>query len=70
MVTFFPVRFSHAPEGLNLQEMEWDRLIRQIRDNPDPKVRQAASSEAMKRVWDGPGQPESRIPARMFLPEE
>lgn len=79
MVTLFPVRFSALPlfnhgeampESLNLKEMEWDRLLFQIKNHPDPKVRQNAVREATQRVWDGPGQPEERIPARMFLPEE
>lgn len=78
-MTLFPLRFSRLPlshpgeampESLNLQELDWNRLLYQIRHHPDPKVRQEAVREATQRVWDGPGQPEERIPARMFLPEE
>ena len=78
MLTLFPVRFSlipHSdhgesmPEPLNLAEMSWSDLLRQIRDNPDPKVRQSASFEAMKRVWDRPNQPAERIDPKVFEPD-
>lgn len=71
----FAVRFSALPlfdhgeampDSLKLDEMDWTTLLRQIRLHPDPKVRQAASSEAMKRVWDGPNQPPERIDPKVF----
>ncbi len=79
LTPLFAVRFSRIPhsdhgesmpEPLNLKELVWDRLLYQIRNHPDPKVRADAAKEACQRVWDGPNQPEERIPARMFWPEE
>lgn len=77
-MTLFAVRFSTLPhsnhgeamsDSLNLQELDWSALLRQIQIHPDPKVRADAAREAMARVWDGPNQPLERIDPRVFEPE-
>ncbi len=70
----FAVRFSTVPhddhgESLNLEAMSWDDLLKQVRHNPDPKIRRDAAKQAMARVWDGPNQPAERINPRVFEPD-
>lgn len=74
-MTLFPVRFSPPPlfdhgeampESLKLDEMTWNDLLRQVRDNPDPKIRSEAARQAMERVWNGWNGDEDYCPRRMW----
>jgi hypothetical protein len=53
----------------DLQQLDWKTLLDQIRWNPDPKVKQEASREAMSRLWNGPDQPEEKINPSVFEPD-
>jgi hypothetical protein len=52
-----------------LEQLDWNELLNQIRWNQDPKIKQEASREALARVWSGPEQPEERIPRVVFEPD-
>jgi hypothetical protein len=52
-----------------LEQLDWDTLLDQIRWNPDPKTRQEALRQASLRVWDGPEQPPERINPALFEPD-
>jgi hypothetical protein len=52
-----------------LEQLDWDTLLDQIRWNPDPKTRQEALRQASLRVWEGPEQPPERINPALFEPD-
>lgn len=53
----------------NLSELDWDKLLEQLRMQPPGLNKQNLLRECMERIWDGPNQPPERINPMVFEPD-
>jgi hypothetical protein len=52
----------------NPQELDWNSLMTQIRNQPQGELKQTLVREAVSRIWDGWNGDESRVPLSVFEP--